>query len=67
MTEASRPVGEEVITKIQARDRKGPKPGDSRINRKWGKDQGFIFKVQWIVISSLDGIKGRNNESFPGF
>lgn len=32
-----------------------------------GKDQGFIFKVQWIVISSLDGIKGRNNESFPGF
>lgn len=50
-----------MITKIQARDRKSPKPGDSRVNRKWGRDQGFILKVEWIVVGSLDAMRERNN------
>lgn len=61
MTEAGSPAGGEVITKIQARDRKSPKPGDSRVNRKWGRDQGFILKVEWIVVGSLDAMRERNN------
>lgn len=43
-------------------------PGDIRVNRKWGRDKGFILKVEWILVGLLDGMGGgRYNETFPGF
>lgn len=62
--ETGRPAGEEVITKIQTGDRKGQKPGDSRVNRKWGRARGFILKVEWIVVGSLNAVRERKLPRF---